>query len=342
MSAPPITLAGVRRHYGAGGGVENVTASLPGGQVTAVLGASGSGKTTLLRLIAGLEPLQHGAIHLGARLLSDARTAVAPEQRRIGVVFQEAALFPHLSALQNVAFGLRAPRAERLASAHAWLDRVGLAHRAQAYPHALSGGEQQRVALARALAPQPEAVLLDEPFSGLDPVLRAELRALTLATLHSAGATALFVTHDAEEALFVAEHLLILRAGRLVQSGAPRAVYAAPVSVDAAAALGPVNTWSGVVVGDRLATPFLSLPAPGLADGAPAIACVRVEALRLTEGNAAEVVESRPQGAEDLVLLRAGDSQWRVRTPAGAAPRPGSKVGLAAAGAGVHVFPAGG
>lgn len=338
MNAPAIILAGVRRRYGAAGGVEEVTATLPGGRVTAVLGASGSGKTTLLRLIAGLEPLQHGAIHLGERLLADARTQVPPERRRIGVVFQEAALFPHLSAAHNVAFGLRGPRAERLACARGWLDRVGLANRADAYPHALSGGEQQRVALARALAPQPEAVLLDEPFSGLDPVLRTELRALTLAALRSAGATALFVTHDAEEALFVAEHLLILRGGELVQSGPPRAVYAAPVSVAAAAALGPVNTHAGVARGASLTTPFFSLPAPGLADGTPAIACVRVEALRLTEGSVALVAEARPQGAEDLVVVRAGDSQWRVRVKAGSAPAPGTAVGVTADGAGVHVF----
>jgi iron(III) transport system ATP-binding protein len=340
VSAPPITLAQVQRRYSGHGGVEDVSLTLPGGRVTAVLGASGSGKTTLLRLIAGLEPLDRGAIHLGDRLLSEPRRTLAPEQRRIGLVFQEAALFPHLSAARNVAFGLRGEPAARLAAARGWLARVGLAHRADAYPHALSGGEQQRVALARALAPQPQAVLLDEPFSGLDPVLRADLRALTLHTLREAGATALFVTHDAEEALFVADHLVILHRGRLLQSGAPRAVYEAPASVDAAAALGPVNVFRGEVRRGVLGTPFLSLAAPGLAEGAAAVGVVRVERLTLTPEGAAEVVEVRPLGGEDLVLLRAEGGVWRVRCPVGKAPPLGARVGVQARDGGAHVFPA--
>lgn len=339
MSAVAIELRQVGRRYGGAGGLQELSLLLPAGRITAVLGASGSGKSTLLRLIAGLEPVEHGLIRFGEATVSNPARTLAPESRKVGLVFQDYALFPHLTALQNVAFGLTGDRRARSSHAQLWLDRVGLGHRGQAYPHTLSGGEQQRVALARALAPAPQAVLLDEPFSGLDPVLRAELRETTLAALRKAGATTVFVTHDAEEALYVADQLAVLKDGRLLQAGSPREVYGQPASPDAAAALGPVNLFRGRVHDGVLATPFLPLPALLAAEGSEAIATVRVECVRLIPGDTAEVLQVRPQGAADLLQLSAQGVVWRALAPAQSSPAPGARVGVAVEAGGAFVFP---
>jgi iron(III) transport system ATP-binding protein len=308
MSDPcAVFLKGVRRDYDGAPALDDVTLSAPKGQVLALLGASGSGKSTILRLIAGLEPVDAGEIRFGDELVSAPGRTTPTEARRVGMVFQDYSLFPHLNAAANVAFGLeRGARGEALA----WLDRVGLAKRADAFPHELSGGEQQRVALARALAPKPRAILLDEPFSGLDPVLRAELRETTLDAIREAGATAVFVTHDAEEALLVADRLAILKQGRLLQEAAPREAYDHPANADAAAALGPVNLFDGRVEGGAVATPFGRVAAPGLSEGAAARVVVRIEAMDLTPGSAARVRDRRPHGAHDLVRLEAQGLVW--------------------------------
>jgi len=312
-----VTLSHVRRAYGDALALDDVSLSAPEAKVLALLGPSGSGKSTVLRLVAGLEPLDAGEIRLGDELVSSPGRTAATESRRIGMVFQDYALFPHLSAGANVAFGLdKLGRAEREAQALHWLDRVGLKHRAGAYPHELSGGEQQRVALARALAPKPRAVLLDEPFSGLDPVLRAELRDATLATLAEARTTTLFVTHDAEDALLVADKLAILKAGRLLQEAAPREAYDRPNSIDVAAALGPINIHAGRVENGAVATPFGAVMAPDLSTGAEVKAAVRAEALRLQPGAGARVVDIRPHGAHDLVRIEAQGVVWRALAPA--------------------------
>ena len=312
-----VTLSHVRRAYDGAWAVDDVSLTAPEAQVLALLGPSGSGKSTILRLIAGLEPVDAGEIRIGDQLVSSPAHTLPTEARRVGMVFQDYSLFPHLSAGANVAFGLAGmSRAERDARALAWLDRVGLKHRSGAYPHELSGGEQQRVALARALAPQPRAVLLDEPFSGLDPVLRAELRDATLATLAEARTTTVFVTHDAEDALQVADRLAILKAGRLLQEAPPREAYDRPASVDVAAALGPINVCGGRVENGAVSTPFGAVHANGLATGAAACAAVRAEALKLQPGAGARVVDVRPHGAHDLVRIEADGVIWRALTPA--------------------------
>lgn len=334
-----VRVENVRRVFAGRAAVDDVTLTAPAGKVTALLGASGSGKSTLLRLIAGLEPVDGGRVLLGDQPVSTTSALVPAEARRVGFVFQDFALFPHMTAAQNVAFGLsRIKRAARLREATAWLDRVGLAHRADAYPHELSGGEQQRVALARALAPRPRAVLLDEPFSGLDPSLRAELRDRTLDAVASIGATTLFVTHDADEALYVADQIAILRAGRLVQAGAPRALYDHPASPEAAAALGPVNRFDSAVAGGVFATPFgpIATTAP---DG-PATAVVRAEALTFAAAGApVRVIARRPQGAFDLVLLEAGGVTWRGQALAGEGPDAGATAQAILRPTGAFVFP---
>jgi len=312
-----VTLSNVRRLYAGVAALDDVSITAPETKVLVLLGPSGSGKSTILRLVAGLEPVDAGEVRIGEELVSARGRTMPAEQRRIGMVFQDYALFPHLTAAANVAFGLdKLARAEREAQTLRWLDRVGLKHRADSYPHELSGGEQQRVALARALAPKPRAVLLDEPFSGLDPVQRAELREASLAALAETRTTTLFVTHDAEEALLVADRLAILKGGRLLQEAAPREAYDKPASIDAAAALGPVNVYEGRVENGAVVTPFGAIAAPGLNSGAPARATVRAEALSLTSGEMARVLDVRPHGAHDLVRIEANSVTWRALVPA--------------------------
>ncbi len=312
-----VQLSHVRRAYDGVAALEDVSLTAPQAKVMALLGPSGSGKSTILRLVAGLEPVDAGQVRIGDDLVSAPGHTLAAEARRVGMVFQDYALFPHLTAAANVAFGLdKLSRAERDAQALRWLDRVGLGQRAQAYPHELSGGEQQRVALARALAPQPRAVLLDEPFSGLDPVQRAELRDASLAALAETQTTTLFVTHDAEEALLVADRLAILKAGRLLQEAEPREAYDRPTSVDAAAALGPLNVYDGRAENGVVITPFGTIAAPGLTTGAAARAAVRAEAISLSPGTLARVVDMRPHGAHDLVRIEADRVIWRALVPA--------------------------
>lgn len=314
MSSVQIT--GVHRSYGKARVLDNVTFTAPAGQVVALLGPSGSGKSTILRLIAGLEAVDAGEIHIGGERVSTIGSTLATEARRIGMVFQDYSLFPHLNVGANVAFGLdKLGRAERDETALHWLDRVGLKRRADAYPHELSGGEQQRVALARALAPKPRAILLDEPFSGLDAVLRAELRDATLATLAEARTTTLFVTHDAEDALQAADRLVILKSGRVLQEAAPREAYDRPASLDVAAALGPVNLFTGRVANGAVATPFGAVTAGHLPNDTSATVAVRAEALTLAPGVGARVVAVRPHGAHDLVRVEARGVTWRALTP---------------------------
>lgn len=333
-----ITLDKVSKRYAGAPTLDNVSLTAPAGKVLALLGPSGSGKSTALRLIAGLEALDSGEIRFDDAIVSSQTHQLAPEQRRVGMVFQDYALFPHLSAAANVAFGLAAlPRAARHAEALRWLEQVGLATRAHAFPHELSGGEQQRVALARALAPRPRAVLLDEPFSGLDPVLRAELREVTLAALKQSGATALFVTHDAEEALLVADRLAILKQGRLLQEAPPREAYNHPTCLDAAAALGTVNVFAGRVANRRIETPFGPVVAT-LPDGSTAIAVVRAEALTLTPGTQARLLDRRPHGAHDLAQIEAGGAHWRALISPRA--QTGDRVDVAIEPSGAFVFEA--
>lgn len=332
-----VSLAHVRRTYAGVAVLDNVSLTAPEGQVLALLGPSGSGKSTILRLVAGLEPVDGGEIRIADEIVSTPDHTQPAEARRVGMVFQDYSLFPHLSAGANVAFGLHEKtRAEQAEASLHWLDRVGLKHRAHAYPHELSGGEQQRVALARALAPRPRAILLDEPFSGLDAVLRTELRDSTLATLAESRTTTIFVTHDAEDALQAADRLAILKAGRVLQEGTPRSVYDRPATLDAAAALGAVNVHAGQVQSGRVATPFGLVRATHLAEGASAQVAVRCEAIGLAPGSGARVLSVRPHGAHDLVRIEAQGIVWKALTPARA--ELGDTVAVTLQAAGAFVF----
>jgi iron(III) transport system ATP-binding protein len=324
--AVALSVQGVSKAYGPRAAVISAALTLRRGQITCLLGPSGCGKSTLLRLIAGLEVPDAGEIVVEGQALSWAGGAVAPEDRGVGLVFQDYALFPHMTALQNVAFGLRdLPSGQRRARAQAMLDAVQLGARGGAWPHTLSGGEQQRVALARALARGPGVLLLDEPFSGLDAHLKGEVRLSLTEALRAAGATVLVVTHDAREALLMADDLVLMHGGRIIQSGAPRDCYLDPVSPDAARLLGEVNLIPGQVRGGLAHTPFGLAPATGCADGA-AVVMVRPEGVILAEtGTPADVAQVRFGGGYHEVQLTA-DGQRVHAHIAGAAPEAGQTV----------------
>jgi iron(III) transport system ATP-binding protein len=302
-----VRVDGVSKAFGLTRAVEGVSLEVHPGELVSVLGPSGCGKTTLLRLIAGFERPDAGEVRVGGNHVAGAGTWVPPERRRTGMVFQDYALFPHLSAEANVAFGLRGrPRDLRRSLTTRALELVGLQHKTDDFPHQLSGGERQRVALARALAPEPEVVLLDEPFSSLDATLRADLRREVELILRDARASALLVTHDQEEALSLADRVAVMRDGRLVQVGPPEEVYSRPAGRWAAQFVGDVNVLSGVAHGGgvdtELGTFDLARPASG-----PVHVAVRPEQLELRpdeRGGNAEVVEREFRGHDVLYRLR--------------------------------------
>ena len=232
----PLVVAGLAKAFGRTEVLRGLDLEVPAGSLTAVLGPSGCGKTTLLRILAGFERPDAGSVRAGGRELAGPGVEVAAERRRIGLVPQEGALFPHLSVAANVGFGL--PRRQRAARVAELLELLGLAGLEQRHPHQLSGGQQQRVALARALAPAPEVILLDEPFDALDAGLRAQVRAEVRAALRETDTTGMLVTHDQEEALSLADQVAVLRDGRIVQSGPPRELYAEPIDLEVALFVG--------------------------------------------------------------------------------------------------------
>jgi iron(III) transport system ATP-binding protein len=235
-----IDAEGVEKAFGRTQAVAGASLQVPSGELVAVLGPSGSGKTTLLRVIAGFETPDAGRVAIGGRPVAGDGAWMEPEHRRIGMVFQDGALFPHLTIAGNVGFG--AGRSERVGET---LDLVGLADRAGDYPHELSGGERQRVALARALAADPEVVLLDEPFAALDAGLRDSLRVEVTDILRAAGTSALLVTHDQAEALSLAATVAVMREGRIEQVGTPEEIYERPRSRWLASFLGDADVLPG-------------------------------------------------------------------------------------------------
>jgi len=330
MSTPILTIRGARRRYNADTpALQGADLELQSGTITALLGPSGSGKSTLLRAIAGLEPLDSGEIIGGAQSWNGPGPAVPPEKRRVGMVFQDYALFPHLNAIANVAFGLNGSDKKKRALAQ--LEAAELGHKANAYPHELSGGEQQRVALARALAPNPAIVLLDEPFSGLDRRLRSELRARTIASLKAAGATALIVTHDAEEAMAVADQLALMGGGRIIQTGTPDEVWMNPASAAAARLLGDVDVYTGQIANGQVSTPLGDVPAPDFKPGQLVDVLVRPAAISVipADDGAYAVTQRRSTGAELAMTLKAADgSNWRASTPAPCDLNAGDRVNI--------------
>lgn len=254
-TTPVLELDGVTKSFGPETVIDDLSLSVAEGEILTLLGPSGCGKTTTLRLVAGLERPDEGVVKLHDRTVSGGDTHVPPEDRGVGVVFQEFALFPHLTAAENVAFGLQdMAETDREARVSELLDLVGLESRADAYPDELSGGQQQRVALARALAPEPAVVLLDEPFSNLDVDLRVEMREEVRRILKTAGVTAVSVTHDQEEALSISDRVAVVNDGHIEQSGGPEAVFQHPKSRFVAGFLGHAAFLPGRVVGGEVRT----------------------------------------------------------------------------------------
>ena len=252
-----LALDNVSHAYGNLRAVDGLSLDLQSGEVVCLLGPSGCGKTTVLRLAAGLERLQRGQVLIAGRAVAGNGQEMPPEDRDVGLVFQDFALFPHLSVGDNVAFGLEglepAARRERVL---ATLSQVGMEDYSTSFPHTLSGGQQQRVALARALAPKPKVVLLDEPFSGLDFLLRNQIRDDTLHILKEGGTATLLVTHDPEEAMFMADRIALMRAGKIIQVGRPVDLYCAPKDAFVASFFGNINRLEGVVMNASVRTPF--------------------------------------------------------------------------------------
>lgn len=290
-SAAGLLIADLSHSYGAFVAAAHVDLAVRPGEVHCLLGPSGSGKSTLLRLVAGLETLQSGRILIAGREVAGPRTHVPPEDRPIGFVFQDYALFPHLDVRRNVTFGMgKTGAAQQRAAADALLERVDMAAYASAMPHTLSGGQQQRVALARALARRPVVMLLDEPFSGLDAQLREDVRRTTLEVLRSAGVATLMVTHDPRESLVAGDVVSVIREGRIAQTGSPSEVYERSVNREVAEVFGVVNRLRGEVREGRVATPFGALDAPGLEPGCQVEILIRPESLRLSSRPSAGTV----------------------------------------------------
>ncbi|HEX2272696.1 MAG TPA: ABC transporter ATP-binding protein, partial [Acidimicrobiales bacterium] len=321
--------AGVTKAFGPVRALDGVDLAVPTGSVTALLGPSGCGKTTLLRVVAGFERPDEGSVTVGGRVVAGPRVHVPPERRRVGIVPQEHALFPHLTVAGNVGYGVSrgARRAARIEEVLALAGLTGLGDR---MPHELSGGQQQRVALARALAPEPSVVLLDEPFGSLDAALRVELRAEIATVLRASGATAVLVTHDQDEALSMADLVAVMREGRVVQLGPPDEVYQHPADLWVAGFVGRANVLAGEMVGPGKVSCALGiLEAVGGPGAGPVRLAVRPEQLRVTADAAGDGrVENRQYfGHDALVAVVLGDgTHLLARTATGAALPVGAAV----------------
>jgi iron(III) transport system ATP-binding protein len=343
--AARLTYRGVTHRYGATPAVSDFSLDIAPGEIVSLVGPSGCGKTTLLRLAAGVERPSAGSILINEREVAGG-SFEPPERRGVGLMFQDFALFPHLSNLANVMFGLKwLPNAEAEREARAALDRVGLAKYADLYPHMLSGGEQQRVALARAVAPRPSVLLMDEPFSGLDRRLRDQVREEILHVLRESHVTCVIVTHDAEEAMLLADRIALMRAGQLVQEGEPRALYREPVDLFAARLFCELNEIPAVVHDGVAVSAAGRFPAPDLAEGSAAVVAIRPQgiSLRPTGTGLAGRLESRRflGEVEQISLTVNGIAEpltARVRERVYLPPR--SEVGIAIDPAEVLVFAA--
>lgn len=267
-ATPRLEIHNLRRTYGNRAVVDDVSLQIMPGQVTCLLGPSGCGKSTTLRMIAGVEMQDSGEIYVDGKLICDTVFRVPPERREIGLMFQDFALFPHLSVADNVGFGLKTgTKAERRARIEELLERVDLLRFIDGYPDQLSGGEQQRVALARALAPRPRIMLMDEPFSGLDNRLRDGIRDETLSILKEQDTAVLLVTHEPDEAMRMADEIALMRNGKIVQQGAPYNVYTRPIDRASVAFFSDANVLRAEVSGALAQTPFGRFLAPGVPDG---------------------------------------------------------------------------
>jgi iron(III) transport system ATP-binding protein len=316
---PRLEIRSIVRRFDGRSVVDDVSLKIMPGQVTCLLGPSGCGKSTTLRIIAGVEMQDSGEIYVDGNLICDTVYRVPPERREIGLMFQDFALFPHLSVAGNVGFGLSGSKEEKRARVAELLEKVDLLRFIDGFPHQLSGGEQQRVALARALAPRPRVMLMDEPFSGLDNRLRDGIRDETLSLLKNEDTAVLLVTHEPEEAMRMADEIALMRDGKVVQQGAPYNVYTRPVDRQSVAFFSDANVLRATVNGALAHTVFGRFLAPGVPDGTEVDIVFRPQHLSIdfdragkgplptpTQGVAARATVERARflGHESLVEFR--------------------------------------
>lgn len=351
---PRLAMERIGHAFGAFAAVQDLSLTVAAGELVCLLGPSGCGKTTTLRIAAGVERQRTGRVTIEGSVVSDDALHTPPEGRSIGLMFQDFALFPHLSVADNVGFGLKrnAPERGRVVADH--LALVGLSEYGDKFPHMLSGGEQQRVALARALAPKPGVMLMDEPFSGLDNRLRDTVRDETLGILDGQDAGVLMITHDPGEAMRMADRIALMRAGRIVQAGTPHELYHAPVDRQAAAFFSDINVFAGIVAGGSVSTVLGTFPASGLADGSGAEVVIRPHHIAIADADPgtnpdgacavpATVVRSRFIGAEATIQARIGDQGSSVNATLrndGEPPERGARVWLTVPRARSFVFAA--
>jgi iron(III) transport system ATP-binding protein len=287
-----LTIDTLTVSFGATRAVDGVSLDVRAGEILCLLGPSGSGKSTLLRAIAGVERPTRGRILIDGVEVAGPEVFVEPEDRRVGMVFQDYALFPHLNVVANVAFGQRRKPQE----VQGLIARLGIARLARSFPHELSGGERQRVALARAMAPRPRVLLMDEPFSSLDSRLRDEVRRYTIDFVRESGTTTVIVTHDPDEAMRIADRIALLDSGRLVQHGTPEDLYSRPATLFAARFFSDIAALPGTGGDGFLDTRLGRFAAPGLVPGKRATACIRPQHLRLVSSR--DGVEGHVVGTE--------------------------------------------
>ncbi len=338
---PGLEFIGVEHRYGSASSISDITFQVTAGDVVCLLGPSGCGKTTVLRLAAGLEMLEKGRIIINGTVMADAQTATQspPEHRNTGLVFQDFALFPHLSIMDNILFGLRKPDHRHIGMIKRRMALMGVDTLASKYPHMLSGGQQQRVALLRALAPGPQIMLLDEPFSGLDADLRAQIREDTLRVLKDSGVATLMVTHDPEEAMYMADDMLVMHEGTIVQDGSPTQIYHRPVNDYVATLFGPVNRLQGRIKGRHLCTALGDFPLNGATPaGTSGRLLIRQEGITLLAAGpdhlpTGHILSVRPLGRDNQVRVAADDGtghcfEVRALIRGMFTMREGSKVSL--------------
>lgn len=343
--AASLTFEDVSRRYGDTYALQDFNLDIAPGEVVCLLGPSGCGKTTLLRIAAGIEKPSKGRVLINDREVAGPNRFEAPESRNVGLMFQDFALFPHLTILDNVAFGLRAlPRQEARREALAILSRVGLERYASDYPHILSGGQQQRVALARAIVPRPSVMLMDEPFSGLDVQLRESMQEETLALLRETRSTSMIVTHHPEEAMRLGDRIAVMRAGRVVQVGRAEDMYNQPAELFVARMFSEINEVPQIVRGGEIASPVGRIAAKGMPDGTKAVLCIRQRGIELKpagEGLPGRILHVRFLG--DIMLIELGVTSFDVplyaRLPAGNGWHKGAEVGVSIDPEGILVFP---
>jgi iron(III) transport system ATP-binding protein len=314
-SSEAVRMSGIRKSFGTVNALDEFELEVRRGRILCLLGPSGCGKTTALRLLAGFERPDAGVVEINGRRVADADTSVPPERRRVGMVFQDFALFPHLTVRENVAYGIRRDP-DRDVRVSELLEMVGLANAASLFPHQLSGGMQQRVAVARALAPRPDVILLDEPFSNLDQALRTQLRVEVRDVLRRAQATALFVTHDQEEALTIADDVCVMSRGKVEQCAVPEILYAEPANPFVAGFVGVANLVHGECAAGMALTRFgsVGLIGSGARQVGRSLVLLRpehFEAREAPDGPADashwRIIDRRFSGAELLFEVTSGD-----------------------------------